>query len=37
MTLSQGYQMTQAATHRQPCLDFPYADILIKDTKKYNR
>lgn len=24
MTLSQGYQMIQAASHRQPCLDYPY-------------
>ena len=24
MTLSQGYQMIQAASHRQPYLDYPY-------------
>ena len=33
MTLSQGYRMAQAATHRQPCLDYPYIDTLVKDNE----
>ena len=31
MTLSQGYRMAQAATHRQPCLDYPYIGIPDED------
>ena len=31
MTLSQGYRMTQAATHKQPYLDYPYLDIPDED------
>ena len=31
MTLSQGYQMAQAAHHKQPCLDYPYLGIPDED------
>lgn len=31
MTLSQGYQQTQAAIHKQPCLDYPYLGIPDED------
>ena len=31
MTLSQGYQMAQAARHKQPCLDYPYIGIPDED------
>ena len=31
MTLSQGYQMAQAAHHKQPCLDYPYIGIPDED------
>ena len=31
MTLSQGYQMAQAASHKQPCLDYPYLGIPDED------
>ena len=31
MTLSQGYRMTQATTHKQPCLDYPYLGIPDED------
>lgn len=27
MTLSQGYRMAQTASHKQPCLDYPYLGI----------
>ena len=33
MTLPQGYRMAQAATHRQPCLDYPYTNTLVKDNE----
>ena len=33
MTLSQGYQMAQAAQHKQPCLDYPYIGIPDEDEK----
>ena len=31
ITLSQGYQMAQAAHHKQPCLDYPYLGIPDED------
>ena len=31
MTLSQGYRMAQVATHKQPCLDYPYLGIPDED------
>ena len=31
MTLSQGYQMAQAARLKQPCLDYPYIGIPDED------
>ena len=31
MTLSQGYQMAQAARPKQPCLDYPYIGIPDED------
>jgi hypothetical protein len=31
MTLSQCYQMAQAARHKQPCLDYPYIGIPDED------
>lgn len=34
MTLSQGYRMAQAATHRQPCLDYPYLGISDGDEEE---
>lgn len=31
ITLSQGYQMAQAARIKQPCLDYPYLGIPDED------
>ena len=31
MTLSQGYQMAQAAIPKQPCFDYPYLCIHDED------
>ena len=31
MTLLQGYRMAQAASHKQPCLDYPYLGIPDED------
>jgi len=31
MTLSQGYQMVQAARQKHPCLDYPYLGIPDED------
>ena len=31
ITLSQGYRMAQAASHKQPCLDYPYIGIPDED------
>lgn len=32
MTLSQGYQMAQAAKCKQPCLDYPYLGFPDEDS-----
>ena len=31
MTLSEGYRQAQAASHKQPCLDYPYLGIPDED------
>lgn len=31
MTLSEGYRQAQSASHKQPCLDYPYLGISDED------
>ena len=31
MTLSEGYRQAQSASHKQPCLDYPYLGIPDED------
>ena len=31
MTLSEGYRQAQSASHKQPCLDYPYLGFTDED------
>ena len=34
MTLSEGYRQAQAASHKKPCLDYPYLGIPDEDEEE---